>query len=98
VQADRIIDLNHDEANLGPLQRYADEWNLSDITQASLGLGKDGLPVVDTRGSRNTVQHMDRLKRCMRDFDNAWYDVDKNILLSSSSGSKLQHYPDLFLT
>jgi hypothetical protein len=98
VQAGRIIELNRGEANLGPLQRYADEWNLSDITKATLGLGKHGLPVVDTRGSRNTVQHMNRLERCMREFDNFWYDVDKNILVSLSSGSKFQHYSDLFLT
>jgi hypothetical protein len=71
---------------LGSLQRYANEWNISDITEATLGLGKDGLPMVDARGPKNTVQYMHRLKRCMRDFDNAWYGVDKNVLVSFSSG------------
>ena len=82
AQTGRITELNRGEANLGSLQRYADKWNISDITEATLGLGKDGLPVVDARGPKNTVQHMHRLKKCMREFDNAWYDVDKNVLVS----------------
>jgi hypothetical protein len=98
AQASRIIELNRGDTNLGSLQKYADEWNLSDMTEATLGLGKDGLLVVDTRGPRNTVQHMQRLKCCMRDFDNAWYDVDKNVLVSFSSGFEFQHYSGLFLT
>jgi hypothetical protein len=82
AQAGRIIKLNRGETNLGSLQRYADEWNIADITEATSGLGKDGLPVVDPRGSQNTIQHMQWLKRCMRDFDNAWYDIDKNVSVS----------------
>ncbi|KAK1667036.1 hypothetical protein QYE76_055195 [Lolium multiflorum] len=79
AQTGRIIELNRGEANLGSLQKYVDEWNLSDMTEATLGLGKDGQPVVDSRGPRNTVQHMYQLKRSMREFDIAWHDVDKNM-------------------
>jgi hypothetical protein len=57
----------------------------SDLTEVNSGLGKDGLPLVDPRGPRNTVQHMNRLKQCMRNFDAAWYDVDKNVSVSLSS-------------
>jgi hypothetical protein len=71
AQTGRIIELKSGDANLGPLQRYADEWNISDITEVTSGLGKDGLPLVDPRGPRNTIQHMQWLKRCMRDFDTA---------------------------
>jgi hypothetical protein len=55
--------MNCGKANLGSLQMYVDEWNISDMTEATLGLGKDGQPAVDTRGPRSTVQHMYRLKR-----------------------------------
>ncbi|KAK1631593.1 hypothetical protein QYE76_005908 [Lolium multiflorum] len=79
AQTGRIIELNRGEANLGSLQKYVDEWNLSDMTEATLGLGKDGQLVVDSRGPWNTVQHMYRLKHSMREFDNAWHDVDKNV-------------------
>ncbi|KAK1692120.1 hypothetical protein QYE76_008817 [Lolium multiflorum] len=89
AQTGRIIELNRGAANLGALQRYVDEWNTSDITEATLGVGKDGLPVVDTRGPRNTVQHMHRLKRSMREFENAWHDVDKNVLGVLDSRKKL---------
>nr|XP_051209202.1 uncharacterized protein LOC127326372 [Lolium perenne] len=94
----RIIELNRGEVNLGSLQKYVDEWNMSDMTEATLGLGKDGQPAVDTRGPRNTVQHMYRLKCSMREFDNAWHDVDKNVLVSFSSGFELYPYTELFST
>jgi hypothetical protein len=98
AQTGRIIKLNRGEVNLGLLQRYVDEWNVSDMTEATLSLGKDGQPVVDTRGPRNTVQHMHRLKRSMREFDNAWHDVDKNVLVSFSSGFELRPYTELLST
>jgi cell division septum initiation protein DivIVA len=88
AQAGRIIELNQGEA----------EWNISDITEATSGLGKDGLPLVDPRGPRNTIQQILRLKWCMRDFDTAWYDIDKNVSVSFSSGFELQYYSDLPLT
>jgi hypothetical protein len=97
-QTGRIIEMNRGEANLSSLQKYVDEWNISDMTEATLGLGKDGQPVVDTRGPRNTVQHMHRLKRSMREVDNAWHDVDKNVLVSFSSGFELYPYTELFST
>ena len=36
----RIIELNRGDANLGALQRYVDKWNLSDLTEATLGAAK----------------------------------------------------------
>jgi hypothetical protein len=85
AQTGQIIELNHAANNLGALQKYVDAWNTSDMTEATLGV-KDGQVVMDTRGPRNTVQHMHWLKRCMHEFYNAWYDVDKNVLVSFSSG------------
>jgi hypothetical protein len=89
AQTGRIIELNRGTANLGALQKYVDEWNTSDMTEATLGVGKDGKVVMDTRGARSTVQHLARLKRSMREFDNAWHDVDKNVLVRSCSGFTL---------
>jgi hypothetical protein len=44
------------------------------------------------------VQHLARLKRSMREFDNAWHDVDKNVLVSFSPGLKFYPHTELFST
>ncbi|KAM0846564.1 hypothetical protein ACQ4PT_055585 [Festuca glaucescens] len=80
AQLGRIVELNRGEANLGALQRYVDKWNTSDMTEATLGVGKDRQVVIDTRGPRNTVQHLARLKHAVREFDNAWHDANNNVL------------------
>ncbi|KAM0824288.1 hypothetical protein ACQ4PT_070297 [Festuca glaucescens] len=80
TQLGRIVELNRGEANLGVLQRYVDKWNTSDMTEATLGVGKDRQVVIDTRGPRNTVQHLARLKHAVREFDNAWHDANHNVL------------------
>ncbi|KAM0872708.1 hypothetical protein ACQ4PT_038528 [Festuca glaucescens] len=80
AQLGRIVELNRGEANLGVLQRYVDKWNTSDMTEATLGVGKDRQAVIDPRGPRNTVQHLARLKHAMREFDNAWHDANQNVL------------------
>jgi hypothetical protein len=98
AQIGRIFELNRGRANLGALQKYVDEWNLSDMTEATLGLGKDGQPAVDSRGPRNTMRHMYRLKRSMRKFDNAWHNVDKNVHVSLSFEIKFHPYTELFST
>jgi hypothetical protein len=85
AQLGRIVKLNRGKANLGSLQRYVNDWNLSDMTEATLGLGKDGKPEVGAQGLRSMVQHMHRLKRSVREFDNAWHDVNTNVLVSFSS-------------
>jgi hypothetical protein len=92
AQLGRIIELNRGEANLGALQKYVDEWNTSDITEATLGVDKDGQIVVDARGARSTVQHMQRLKHSVREFDNVWHDVNNNVLVRSSSGFEIYSF------
>ncbi|KAK1626742.1 hypothetical protein QYE76_001057 [Lolium multiflorum] len=89
AQLGRIVELNRGKANLGSLQRYVDDWNLSDMTEATLGLGKDGKPAVDVQGLRSTVQHMHRLKRSVREFDNDWHDVNNNVLHVLDSRKKI---------
>ena len=99
AQLGRIIELNRGDANLGALQRYVDKWNLSDLTDATLGVGKDKKLVVDTRGPRNTVQHLGRLKQAVREFDNAWHDVNNNVLVSFLPESEPFFFtPDRFST
>ncbi|KAK1660620.1 hypothetical protein QYE76_048779 [Lolium multiflorum] len=90
AQIGRIIELNRGEANMGTLQRYVDEWNTSNMTEATLGMGKDGKVVLDTCGPRNTVQHLARLKRAVREFDNSWHDINKNVLAQRSETTNLK--------
>jgi hypothetical protein len=65
------------------------------MTEATLGV-KDGQAMTDTRGLRSTVQHLARLKRSVREFDNAWHDVDKNVLVSFSPGLEFYPHTELF--
>ncbi|KAM0917053.1 hypothetical protein ACQ4PT_009790 [Festuca glaucescens] len=80
AQLGRIVELNRGNANLGGLQRYVDKWNLADLTDATLGVGKDKKLVIDSRGPRSTVQHLGRLKHAVKEFDNAWHDANNNVL------------------
>jgi hypothetical protein len=68
------------------------------MTKATFVLGKDRQPVVDSRGPQNTVHHMYRLKHNMREFDNAWHDVDRNVHVSFSSELEFYPYSKLFST
>ncbi|KAM0872910.1 hypothetical protein ACQ4PT_038375 [Festuca glaucescens] len=74
------VELNRGNANLGGLQRYVDKWNVADLTDATLGVGKDKKLVIDSRGPRSTVQHLGRLKHAVKEFDNAWHDANNNVL------------------
>ena len=98
AQLGRIVELNRGEANLGGLQRYVDKWNTSDMTEATLGVGKDRQVVIDPRGPRNTVQHLARLKHAVREFDNAWHDANHNVLVSFSSEFGFYSHIGLFST
>ncbi|KAM0833016.1 hypothetical protein ACQ4PT_064513 [Festuca glaucescens] len=80
AQLGRIIELNRGGANLGELQRYVDKWNVDDLTDATLGVGKDKKLVIDSHGPRSTVQHLGRLKHAVKEFDNAWHDANNNVL------------------
>ncbi|KAM0853425.1 hypothetical protein ACQ4PT_051078 [Festuca glaucescens] len=80
AQLGRIVELNRGDANLGGLQRYVDKWNVADLTDATLGVGKDKKLVIDSRGPRSTVQHLGRLKHAVKEFDNAWHDANNNVL------------------
>ncbi|KAM0881799.1 hypothetical protein ACQ4PT_032720 [Festuca glaucescens] len=80
VQLGRIVELNRGDANLGGLQRYVDKWNVADLTDATLGIGKDKKLVIDSCGPRSTVQHLGRLKHAVKEFDNAWHDANNNVL------------------
>ncbi|KAM0916853.1 hypothetical protein ACQ4PT_009884 [Festuca glaucescens] len=93
LQTGRITEKSRSDESLGSLEHYADAWNDSDLTEVTSGLGKDGQPVIDIRGRRPMIQQLGRLKRCMRETDMAWFDVDKNISVVLESRKKL--YEDL---
>ena len=79
MQTGRIIEKSRDDEGLGSLEKYADDWNDSDLTEVTSGLGKDGQPIIDSRGPRPMIQQLGWLKRYMRETDTAWFDVGKNI-------------------
>jgi hypothetical protein len=64
-----------------------DKWNLSDLTDSTLDIGKDKKLVLDTRGPRSTVQHLGWLKHAMKEFENAWHDANINVLVSFFTGT-----------
>jgi hypothetical protein len=80
-QLGRILELNRGGASLGALQPLVERWNRADLTDATLGVGKDGKVKPDPRGPRSTVQHFNRLKTAMKVFDNAWHDANGNVLV-----------------
>jgi hypothetical protein len=75
----RITERTQSEDSLSSLEQYANAWNDADLTDVTSGLGKDGQPTIDPRGRLPIIKHLARLKRCMRDTDTAWYDMDKSV-------------------
>ncbi|KAK1681757.1 hypothetical protein QYE76_042605 [Lolium multiflorum] len=76
----RITELSRGGASLGHLLDYAEKWNRADLSAATLGLGKDKMPAIDPAGPRNTAQHLSRLRRAVKEFDNAWHDTTNNVV------------------
>ncbi|KAK1603639.1 hypothetical protein QYE76_027312 [Lolium multiflorum] len=67
----RITKLTRGGRDLGHLLPYAEKWNAADISAATRGLGKDRLPAPDPSGPRCTEEHFARLRRAVRELDNA---------------------------
>nr|XP_051212020.1 actin cytoskeleton-regulatory complex protein pan1-like [Lolium perenne] len=82
AQLGRITELTRGGADLGHLADYAEKWNRADLSPATLGLGKDKLPVIDPAGPRSTGQHFGRLRRAVKEFDNAWHDANHNVAVT----------------
>jgi hypothetical protein len=78
----RITKLTRDGRDLGHLLPYAEQWNAADMSPATRGLGKDRLPVPDPAGPRCTEEHFARLRRAVRELDNAWHDATNNLVVS----------------
>jgi hypothetical protein len=78
----RITELKREGKELGHLLDYAEKWNQADVSAATRGVGKDRLPVIDPAGPRSTEEHFMRLKRAVREFDNAWHDATSNVVVS----------------
>ncbi|KAM0874320.1 hypothetical protein ACQ4PT_037516 [Festuca glaucescens] len=89
----RITERTRSEDSLGSIEQYADAWNNADLTEVTSGLGKDDQPAIDPRGRLPIIKHLARLKRCLRDTDMAWYDVDKSVTEVLEARKKL--YEDL---
>jgi hypothetical protein len=78
----RITKLKREGRELGHLLDYAEKWNQADVSAATRGVGKDRLPIVDPAGPKCTEGHFIRLKRAVREFDNAWHDATSNVVVS----------------
>jgi hypothetical protein len=87
----RIMERTWSEDSLGSLEQYADTWNDADLTDVTSGLGKDAQPTIDPRGCLPIIKQFGRLKRCMRDTDTAWYDVERNVMVSIYSELTFLH-------
>jgi hypothetical protein len=78
----RITELRREGRELGHLLDYAEKWNQADVSAATRGLGKDRLPAIDPAGPRCTEEHFMRLRRAVKEFDNAWHDATNNVVVS----------------
>jgi hypothetical protein len=78
----RITELKREGRELGHLLDYAEKWNQADVSAATRGLGKDRLPAIDPTGPRCTEEHFMRLRRAVKEFDNAWHDTTNNVVVS----------------
>jgi hypothetical protein len=98
AQLGRVVELTRDGASLGALQQLVERWNLADLSNATIGVGKDGKPKVDPRGQWSTVQHFSWLKAAVKEFDNAWHDANGNVVVRFLSGTYIfSLYRNLFI-
>nr|XP_051221205.1 uncharacterized protein LOC127339384 [Lolium perenne] len=77
----RITELKREGRELGHLLDYAEKWNQADVSAATRGVGKDRLPIIDPAGPRSTEEHFMRLKRVVKEFDNAWHGATSNVVV-----------------
>ncbi|KAK1615940.1 hypothetical protein QYE76_021457 [Lolium multiflorum] len=85
----RITELKREGRELGHLLDYAEKWNLADVSTATRGVGRDRLPIVDPAGPKSTEEHFMRLKRAVREFDNAWQDATSNVVSTADAQKQL---------
>ncbi|KAK1599875.1 hypothetical protein QYE76_018564 [Lolium multiflorum] len=89
LQASQITEKSQSDESLGSLEKSKLTEVTSKMTEVTSGLGKDSQSIIDPRGLRRMNQQLARLKRCMRETDTAWFDVDKNITAVLESWKKL---------
>ncbi|KAK1663543.1 hypothetical protein QYE76_051702 [Lolium multiflorum] len=82
-------ELKREGKELGHLLDYAEKWNQADVSAATRGVGKDRLPIIDPAGPRCTEEHFIRLKRAVKEFDNAWHDVTSNAVSTADARKQL---------
>jgi hypothetical protein len=85
LQAGQITEKTQSGQSLGSLEKYASDWNSTDLCEVTSGLSKDWEPIADPRGPMPIAQQLLRFKKAMHEHDMAWYDVDKNITVNSYS-------------
>ncbi|KAK1603989.1 hypothetical protein QYE76_027662 [Lolium multiflorum] len=76
----RITEFKRQGWELGHLLPYAEKWNVSDMSPATRGMGKDRLPLPDPAGDRSSEEHFMRLRRAVKELDSAWYDSMNNLM------------------
>ncbi|KAK1626674.1 hypothetical protein QYE76_000989 [Lolium multiflorum] len=81
----RITELKREGRELGHLLPYAQKWNAADVSAATRGLGKDRLPAPDPAGPRSTEEHFMRLRRSVKELENAWHDATNNMVSTAKA-------------
>jgi hypothetical protein len=89
----RITEFQREGRELGHLLPYAQKWNATDVSAATRGMGKDRLPAPDPTSNRCAEEHFMRLRRAVKELDNAWFDATNNMMVSSTSFSLFQLLP-----
>ncbi|KAK1652597.1 hypothetical protein QYE76_070402 [Lolium multiflorum] len=85
----QITELKRGGHELGHLLEYAERWNRADVSAATRGLGKDRLPAIDPAGPRCSEHHFIRLRRAVRELDNAWHDATNNVVSTADARKRL---------
>ncbi|KAK1609240.1 hypothetical protein QYE76_032913 [Lolium multiflorum] len=88
-QLGQITELTRGGNELGHLLDYAEKWNRADVSAATRGLGKDRLPAIDPAGPRCTEEHFMRLRRAVKELDNAWHDATNNVVSTADARKRL---------
>jgi hypothetical protein len=89
----RITEFRRGGRELGHLLPYAQQWNAADVTRATHGVGKDRQPLPDPAGDRCSEEHFMRLRRAVKELDNAWFDSTNNLRVSFQHSFQLLPVP-----
>jgi hypothetical protein len=69
--------------SLGSLEHYAQDWNSADMSDVTSGINEAREPIIDPSGPISVINHLLRMKKAMKFMDNAWFDTNNAIVVST---------------